>query len=198
MPRQPRVDIANNYYHCINRASARLKINFNDDDFRLIIKVLFEAQKKFNIDILAFAIMNNHFHLVIKTNQDKQMSQFMKWFTFVDTKRWHFINKTAGTGHLYQGRYKSFIILDQRHLETVIRYVERNPLTANIVKNILDWKYSSLYQRYVSNKVNSIAQTQMQIKLADWPYNESIDYLKNLIEPYTNKEIEKALESEME
>ena len=192
MPRQPRIDIADNYYHCLNRASARLKINFNDDDFVLITKALFEAQNKFSMEILAFVIMGNHFHLVIKTKQDKQMSQFMKWFTLVHTKRWHFMNKTAGTGHLYQGRYNSFIIKDQRHLETVIRYVERNPLTANIVKNILDWKYSSLYQRFAANKI------EPQIQLTDWPYHESRDYLVNLIEPYSNKEIEKALESEME
>ena len=71
MSRKLRVDVANHYYHCINRANARLKINFQRKDFNMFNKTLFEAQEKFGTDILAFVIMNNHFHLVIKTKFDK-------------------------------------------------------------------------------------------------------------------------------
>jgi putative transposase len=192
MPRQSRIDVADRYYHCINRSNARLKINYAREDLVLFMRVLFDAQEIFGTNIIAFVVMNNHFHLVIKTRYDKEMSLFMRWLTFVHTQRWHKLHDTLGTGHLYQGRYKSFVIKDQKHLETVIRYVERNPLTAGFVENVLDWKYSSLYQRRVNSKEG------VQIELTKWPHEEPLDYLDNLIKPFSNKEIAKSLETEME
>ena len=196
MTRQHRIDVAGKYYHCINRANARLKINFSEKDFRLFMNVLSDAQEIFDTDIVAYVVMNNHFHFVIKTKHDKELSQFMKWLTVVHTQRWHKDNDTIGTGHLYQGRFKSFPIKDQKHLETVIRYVERNPLTAGFVDNVLDWKYSSLYQRYVT-KTNNF-NDKVAIRLSNWPCEDPIGYLENLIKPLSNKELARSLEKEME
>ena len=184
MARKLRNDVACNYYHCMNRANARLKINFEEADYELFMRTLKEAQEIFEIDILAFVVMNNHFHLVIYTKFDGQMSRFMKWLTETHTKRWHDSKNTVGTGHLYQGRYKSVLIKDQIQLEIVLRYVERNPLTAGLVKNVLDWKYSSLYQRYGKTR------NKYEIKLSKWPHEEARDYLENLAKPLSSKEIE--------
>lgn len=188
MTRQPRIDIADRYYHYINRANARLKINFVEKDFALFMNVLSDAQEMFDTDIVAYVVMNNHFHIVIKTRYDKELSHFMKWLTVVHTQRCHKDNNTTGTEHLYQGRFKSFLIKDQKHLETVIRYVERNPLTAGFVDNVLDWKYSSLHQRYIMNSYNS--KNIANIRLYDWPCEDPACYLDNLIKPFSNKEME--------
>lgn len=189
MPRPKRLDIKDKHYHVINRANARLKLFFEEEDYQTFELVLIQALEMFNIDLLAYCVMPNHFHLVVHTNQDGQMSQFMKWLTQTHTLRWHSKQKTLGTGSLYQGRYKSFIIQEDHHLLTVLRYVERNPLTANLIKNPLNWKYSSLYRRYRGTK------EQRKI-LSNWPIQEPKDYLNILKTPLTPKEIERIEQSE--
>ncbi len=63
------------------------------------------------------------------------------------TQRWHAAHGTAGTGPLYQGRFKSFPIEEDDHLLTVLRYVERNPLRAGMVEKAAEWRWSSLWHR---------------------------------------------------
>jgi putative transposase len=169
----------------MNRANARLEINFEEKDYLLFLKTLKEAQQIFEIDILAFCIMINHFHLIIYTKFDGEMGRFMKWLTLTYTQRWHKKHQTIGYGHLFQGRYKSVLIAGDMHLETAIRYVERNPLTANLVSDLLDWRYSSLYQTY------RLEDEKYQIELEGKHFKRTKEYLVDLIKPLTNKELEK-------
>jgi putative transposase len=189
MPRSPRVDVGENYYHVINRANARLQIFFTEEDYKLFESVLEDACEMFSVDLIAYCVMPNHFHLILKTGNDGELSFFMKWFTQTHTKRWHSYNKTHGSGSLYQGRYKSFIIQEDRHLLTVLRYVERNPLTANLVKNSLNWKYSSLYRR-------EMGDAKARKLLSEWPIERPADYLILLETPIGEKEIAKLEQSE--
>ncbi|MCA9355787.1 transposase [Candidatus Kaiserbacteria bacterium] len=189
MARTPRLDIGENYYHIINRANARLQIFNSKEDYELFEEVLQDAWDIYQSNILAYCVMPNHFHIVIKTKQDGEMSQLMKWFTQTHASRWHAKNKTHGSGSLYQGRYKSFIIQDDLHLLTVLRYVERNPLTAKLVTNPLDWKYSSVYRRYNGKE-------EQKKLLSPWVIEEPSDYLDLLTQPMSPKEIEKLEGSE--
>ena len=66
--------------------------------------------------------------------------------------RWHSHYHTEGTGHLYQGRFKTFPVEDDEHLLAVLRYVERNPLRANLCEKAEDWKYTSLWRRTFGDK----------------------------------------------
>ena len=69
--------------------------------------------------------------LVLWPRGDGDLSEFMRWLTVTHTQRWHAAHGTAGTGPLYQGRFKSFPIQEDDHLWAVLRYVERNALRAN-------------------------------------------------------------------
>lgn len=189
MPRIPRLDIGGNYYHIVNRANARLQIFNNEEDYELFEGVLQDAWDIYQPNILAYCVMPNHFHIVIKTKEDGQMSLFMKWFTQTHASRWHAKNKTHGSGSLYQGRYKSFIIQDDQHLFTVLRYVERNPVTAKLVTKPLNWKYSSVYRRYEGD-------TEKKKLLTPWAIEEPVDYLDILTQPMTAKEIDRLEQSE--
>lgn len=71
----------------------------------------------------------------------------MRWLTVTHTQRWHAHHHTAGTGPLYQGRFKAFAVQEDEHLLGVWRYVERNALRANLVKRAEDWRWSSAYLR---------------------------------------------------
>ncbi len=189
MPRLHRVDVGGNYYHVLNRANARLQIFFNEDDYVLFEGILEEACEIFQIELLSYAVMPNHFHLVLKTQVDGSMGLFMKWLTQTHTSHWHKKNKTIGTGSLYQGRYKSFIIQEDGHLFTVIRYVERNPLTANLVQNLLNWQYSSFWRREKGTN-------QQKKFLASWPIDIPENYGMVLHQALSLKEIEKLEQSE--
>lgn len=181
MPRLPRVDVGNEIYHVINRANARLPIFFEEEDFRLFEGILEEAQEKYNMRILAYCLMPNHFHLVLYPRDDNDLQKFMQWLTLTHTQRWHAKNSTAGTGHLYQGRYKSFIVEGDNHLLAVIRYVERNPLRAKLVTKIENWDFSSLSMK---------SKDKSSTLLSPWPIVEPDNYLAFVNAPMTEAEEE--------
>ena len=183
MPRIARTDIGNYCYHVINRANARLPIFFEEKDYLLFENVLEEAKEKFSMRILAYCLMPNHFHFVLYPSNAGDMSKFMQWLTLTHTQRWHKINNTKGTGHLYQGRYKSFLIQDDNHLISVIRYVERNPLRAKLVKKAENWGFSSLARRLSRD-------TRKKNLLSAWPISEPKDYLSFVNTPQSKEEEE--------
>ena len=147
MPRLSRVDVGNNIYHVINRANARVQIFDNDEDYKIFESILEEAVERFGMRLLAYCIMPNHFHLVLYPKKDGDLSRFMGWLTNTHTRRWHTVKKTIGQGHLYQGRYKSFICQKDNYLLTLLRYVEQNAKKANLCKLAQNWKWCSLWRR---------------------------------------------------
>ena len=169
MVRKPRIDVGEYPYHVLNRANARLPIFFEEEDFAMFESILEDAREALSMRILAYCLMPNHFHLVLYPNNDGDLQRFMQWVTLTHTQRWHTKNNTTGTGHLYQGRYKSVLVQDDVHLLSVIRYVERNPLRAKLVKNLNNWKFSSYWRR------NNGTPTQKRI-LAEWPIDMPKDY----------------------
>lgn len=179
MARSTRVDVGNEVYHVINRANARLPIFFEKEDYKIFESILQNGKSKYNMRILAYCLMPNHFHLVLHPREDGDLQKFMQWVTLTHTQQWHFKNKTVGSGHLYQGRYKSFIIEKSTHLLTVIRYVERNPLRAALVTKAENWEFSSLYKRTALPK---------SLLLDDWPINEPKDYVSFVNMPLVTQE----------
>ncbi len=189
MARSLRIDTGGEIYHCINRAVGRQTIFKEDKDYRLFENTLQEVVDVTGMRILAYSIMPNHFHLVLYPESDGDLSEFMKRLTGAHTQRYRVATRTVGEGPLYQGRYKSFIIQDDSHLFTVLRYVERNPLTAGLVKEPLSWKYGSVYRRYNGT------EKEKQL-LSPWICDEPNNYLQALSQSLTVKEIEKIKRSE--
>ena len=184
MPRIPRVDVGDEVYHIINRANARLPIFFHERDYQLFELILAAARERFDMRILAYCLMPNHFHFVLYPHKDGDLQKFMQWITLTHTQRWHSQNKTIGTGHLYQGRYKSFLIQSNDHLLSVIRYVEGNPLRANLVKKAENWDFSSLSKRIFNHDLKEKI-------LSQWPIVEPVDYLNFVNTSMGNDEQEK-------
>jgi putative transposase len=86
--------------------------------------------------------MPNHFHLILRTHADGDLGRWMQWLLMAHARRYHRHYHTSG--HVWQGRFQAFPIQDDDHLVTVLRYVERNPLRAELVARAEDWKWSSL------------------------------------------------------
>jgi len=180
MGRPKRTDIGGYVYHVLNRANARTTIFNEDKEYQEFEKILFEAVEKFKMRLIAYTIMPNHFHLVLYPQYEDEIKKFMHWLTLTHTQRWHAQTKTIGHGHLYQGRYKSFLVENNPYLWTLLAYVERNPLRAKLVKSIIDWKWSSYYKR--------LNGTSLQKKLLSTDSNTWPDNYEKLLTLTEDKE----------
>lgn len=191
MPRQPRIDLKDQIYHVLNRANARMQVFFEDADYRCFEDIIAKAVIKFQIRLFAFCLMPNHFHLILSPQEDGGVQKFMQWITLLHTQSWHTKNQTVGTGHLYQGRYKSFVIKNDNYLRTAIRYVERNPLKAGLVSNAEDWQFSSL--KYRINNINRGTIIKSSF-ISPWPIDVPINYLYYINKPVSDEEDEIIIE----
>ena len=171
------------------QANARVQIFDSDQDYKLFEGILEEAVEKFDMRLLAYCIMPNHWHLVLNPRNDGDLALFVGWLTNTHTRRWHTGKGTIGQGHLYQGRYKSFICQDDAHFLSLVRYVERNARKANLVKEAEDWKWSSAWMR----ENGTIEQQKL---LSSWPVSKPKNYSNWLNEAQTKSEedsIEKSI-----
>ncbi len=149
MPRRARSILGGYVYHVLNRANGRLRLFKKDADFAAFEQVLAEAHERVPLRLLGYTLMGNHWHFVVwpRPRQPEQVSNFFRWLTVTHSQRWHAHHGTAGMGHVYQGRFKSFPIAEDEHLLAVLRYVERNPLRAGLVGRAEQWRFGSLYRR---------------------------------------------------
>ena len=141
MPRIPRGQKPGYIFHVINRGNGQADVFHHDEDYLGFINLLTEAKTKFPIKILAFCLMPNHFHLVIQTLATRALSSFMQWFLTCHVRRYHRLY--GSSGHVWQGRFKSFPIQQDEHLLVVFRYVLRNPVRAGLVDRAGQWFWSS-------------------------------------------------------
>jgi putative transposase len=147
MVRMARNILGGQIYHVINRATSRRKIFSSPKDYQEFLLFLALAKKQFSVDVYAFAVMPNHIHLLLSPKGDNDMSRFMHWLFTTHANTHRTKTETVGEGHVYQGRYKSFVIQDDEHYYTVLKYVEQNPLRAGLVKRAEDWQWGSAWTR---------------------------------------------------
>jgi putative transposase len=194
MARKPRSFSGDTVYHIMNRASARAKIFHTPADYTAFETTLEQAVLRFDLRLLTYIVMPNHFHLLLwpRKTEGEKISHFMKWLQQTHTQRWHAHHKNAGEGRLYQGRFKAFPLQtawnDFHFLRKVCRYVERNALRANLVQSADDWQPSALHRRL--HRPPDARQL-----LADWPagaYPGDKKWLASLNQPLTGPE-QKAL-----
>jgi putative transposase len=147
MGRPHRTQAGGLVYHVLNRGNARTELFADAGDYTAFLRVLRDAQAEFPVRLLFYCVMPNHWHLVLWPERDRELSRFVGWLTLTHTQRRHAYRGSTGSGHVYQGRFKSFAIEVDEHLLTVGRYVERNGLRAGLVPRAEEWRWGSLWQR---------------------------------------------------
>jgi putative transposase len=152
MARAPRIDVGDYVYHVLNRANGKAQMFRSAEEYRDFEYLLNEIKETFDMRILAYVIMPNHWHLLLYPKQDGDVGRSLHWLTTSHVRRHHARKGTVGHGHLYQGTYKSFIVKDDRHLLTVLKYIERNPARAKLVKKAEEWRWGSAYRRIRGTK----------------------------------------------
>lgn len=146
MARPLRIEYPGAWYHVLNRGRRRENIFFSDNDYKLFLKVLGECTKLFNIEIHAYSLIPNHYHLLIRT-PNGNLSRGMRHLNGVYTQK---INrKYNNEGSLFRGRFKSILIEKESYLRELIRYIHRNPHKAMLEKKIgqHEWTSHSAYMK---------------------------------------------------
>lgn len=176
MPRRPRLAAGNLAYHVFNRRVGRFPLFEKPADYAAFEKILAEAHAQTTIRIAAYCLMPNHWHLLLWPRQEGELSEVLRWVTVTHTQRWHAHHKTAGTGPVYQGRFKSFPVQTDEHFLTVARYVERNAVRAKLVDRAQEWQWGSLWRRAQSDRTRTAW-------LSDWPIDVPRDWVARVNRP---------------
>ena len=145
MPRGRRLLVAGGYYHVINRGNDRSVVFHDPAEYRSFLGLIAAAQERIRLQLLAFCLMPNHFHMVVSPHEQGQVSRWMHWLLTTHTHRYHLRHGTSG--RVWQGRFKAFPIKHDGHLLTVLRYVERNALRSGLVDRAEKWCWGSLAWR---------------------------------------------------
>jgi putative transposase len=183
MPRQARVTPGGLVYHVLNRSVAGLPLFRKQGDYEAFERIMIEAHALHPTRILAWCLMRNHWHFVLWPREEGEITAFMRWLSHTHVMRWHVAHNTVGMGHLYQGRFKTFPIEEDDHFLRVCRYVERNAMTAGVVKRAQDWRWGSLWAHRQGDE-------RLKTLLSDWPIDRPANWARLVNDPLTEKEME--------
>lgn len=128
-------------YHVLNRGNDQGEVFHGSGDYEAFLEIIKEAKDRYNVRMLAYCLMPNHFHMAVVPERGEHLSKWMQWIMTSHVRKYH--QYYGSSGHIWQGRYKSFMVQNDRHLLTVLRYIEGNPLRAQIVDSAKAWRWSS-------------------------------------------------------
>ena len=141
MPRNPRKLLNTSFYHIMTQGINKYFIFNNSTDIKYYIKTMYKLLKQHNIEIISYCIMNNHAHILIKSNNIKDLSKYMQRLNTIYGI--YYNKKYDRVGYVFRDRYKSEGIYSQNHLYNCINYIYNNPVKANICKHPKDYPYSN-------------------------------------------------------
>ncbi len=151
MPTLPRNIFPNCLYHVFNRSIEKRTMFYNEKYYNKFLEKIIYYEDVTNVEILSYAILPNHFHFLLKepdidhqTGEIPIISKFISLLSNSYTK--YFNNRQNRSGNLFQGPFKSKIIGDDAYLQSIVAYINLNPIKHKIVSNIDDWEYTSHHE----------------------------------------------------
>jgi len=140
MARPIRIEFAGALYHITSRGDDRQDVFRDDQDRRVFLEILNEADRRFKWRCYAFCLMGNHYHLLVET-PEPNLSAGMRHINGVYTQR--FNRRHGRTGHVFQGRFNAILVDKESHFLEVCRYIVLNPVRAKFVGDPRAWRWSS-------------------------------------------------------
>ncbi len=163
MPRTARVVVPDYPHHITQRGNYRQNIFRDDSDRKQYLVFIADYSRKYNLNILAYCLMDNHVHFVVVP---KEADSIARTFSIVHTLYSQYYNKKMNVlGHLWQGRFYS-CVLDEKHFIAASRYVERNPVRAGIVRKPTEYEWSSA-KSHVDYSSKQIIDTSLFFKYVE-------------------------------
>lgn len=180
MPRIIRGLADNIVYHVINRGNGRQEVFHKGKDYEAFIKLMIEAKARYSVKLYGYCLMPNHFHMAVRPEKGEELSRWMQWLMTSHVRRYH--RHYGGSGHIWQGRYKSFMIQEDNHLQMVMRYIEGNPVRAGLVASSKGWRWSS-HEETLGKRERTLTDA-VPIELpGQWD--------RYVYEPFTEKELDR-------
>lgn len=192
MPRPLRIDFENAFHHVMNRGRGRKSIFLDEEDYQYFLYCIEQACQRFKIEIHAYCLMTNHYHLLIKT-PNANLSSAMKHVNGLYTL---FFNRKHHTdGSLFRGRYKSVLVDADNYLLHVSRYIHRNPVEIKKpkVKELTDYFWSS-YPAF-ANKINPPSWLNREFIYQLQNKHQKYNAYKKYVESGNDKAIDKLYKS---
>ena len=141
MPRKPRYFLSGVPVHIVQRGNNRQATFFDNSDYHAYLKCLGEALVKYDCSLPAYVFMTHHLHLLATPQKKESLSRMMQ---FVGRRYVPYINHTyRRTGTFWEGRFKASLIQDEHYLLACMRYIELNPVRANMVRTASGYRWSS-------------------------------------------------------
>ncbi|MFH0888807.1 MAG: transposase [Planctomycetota bacterium] len=180
MPRVARAVAVGFPHHVIQRGNNREKIFFAQTTRDKYLDWLREYADVWDVKIMAYCLMTNHIHLLVRPNKPESLAKMMQGLNVCYTR---YINKRyKRTGRLLEGRYHSCIIDEEPYLWAVARYIEQNPLRAGMVKELEDYPYSSA-RAHITGRLDEELTDELITE------DERSDYVEFIKAPIPKKEI---------
>ncbi len=137
------------------------KVFHKEKDYEAFLKLMREAKERYAVKLYGYCLMPNHFHMVVRPGKGEDLSRWMQWLMTSHVRRYH--RHYESSGHVWQGRFKSFMVQEDNHLLMVLRYIEANPVRAKMVESAKGWKWSSHNEVMVSDKRGLVDEAPIQI-----------------------------------
>lgn len=147
MPRRLRNLPAGSVVHCVNRGNDKRVLFRRAREFDDFLRLVSWAKSKCPVRILAYCLMSNHWHFVFWVQCKGDVSKFLHRLTTTHATSLRRRTNSVGCGHVYGDRFHDSKIYTERYYYNVMRYVEQNPLRANLVHASREWRWSSLQER---------------------------------------------------
>lgn len=176
MPRKPREKSSTGIYHVMVRGVNGQDIFHDDKDRQKYISIIDKYKEICRFELYGYCLMSNHVHLLIRENE-QTVSQIMRRLG-TSYAYWH-NQKYGRSGHLFQGRFKSETVEDDRYLLVALRYIHQNPTKAGLVKAPGNYKWGS-YLEYV-NKENTLTDVHFVLNILDSDRNKAVKIFKDFM-----------------
>ena len=171
MARRPRLDMAG-YHHVVNRGVAKTDIFKNKKDKDKFLQILCKSCQTYDVIVHDYCLMDNHYHLLLET-QKENLSLMMRQVN--SNYAIYFNKKEERSGHLWQGRFKSWYIINQEYLYTLIRYIEQNPVKAGITRKT--GKYPYCFASALIRKEDAIPCASQSMLIKEFDAGDLADFL---------------------
>lgn len=175
MARQPRLVIAGQPMHVVQRGNNRQATFFSDEDYRVYLEAIEKAIVKYPVDVHAYVLMTNHVHLLLTPHEEIALSRFMQAVGRRYVRYVNCVYKRSGT--LWEGRYKSALIDTDAYLFKCYRYIEMNPVRAAMVERPDEYQWSSFHRNALGKEDGVIAAHKNYAALGNSDSNRQAVYL---------------------
>ncbi len=184
MPRKPRFFIPGVPVHIVQRGHSREPVFFEDSDYQAYLHWLKEGAGRYGVDIHAYVLMSNHIHLLVTENDSRCITRMMQ---YIGRHYVPYINHNYGTsGSIWEGRYKASLIHDEEYLLTCMRYIELNPVRANMVRSPGHYRWSS-YRYNGQGKVDDLVTPHAMYKALGRTKSIRLEAYKGLFKAHLDK-----------